>query len=224
MSQEAGEGYRQLLVELHRDAALPAADKALFTAAAAATQGQWALVRSELERARAHGMDAVKMRGALPLVLINRGQSAFAGLAAAIDEMVGAPPPADRTDVGASVEEALAYYREHFGGEVPARQQLFAELAPAAFVGYFLIHRASLKDNVLAPRTAELLLCTVVGASYQPALLEIHMRSARREGATEAQLAEALLAAIPVAGFTAWASGAAAIIASREPGQQSQGA
>jgi hypothetical protein len=33
-----------------------------------------------------------------------------------------------------------------------------------------------------------------------------------------------LLAAIPVAGFTAWASGAAAIIASREPGQQSQGA
>ena len=215
VSPESAAGYKLLLEVLDRNGALPAAEKALFIAAAAATQGQRNLARQALERAREHGLDGERARGAVSLILINRGEVACADFADAIERVFGPAPAMPAATFTATVEEALDYYRQHFGGEVPARQRLFAELGPSAFVGYFLVHRASLKRNVLPARTAELLLCTVVGASYQPSLLEIHMRSARREGATDEEVTEALLASIPVAGFTAWASGAAAIAATR---------
>ena len=108
----------------------------------------------------------------------------------------------------------MAYFREHFG-EVPARQRLFAELAPRAFAGYQLLHRTALKENELAPKTCELLLCAVIAAVYQFDLLEIHVASARKLGATDAELAEAILSAYPAAGMTIWAGGAGAILAGR---------
>jgi 4-carboxymuconolactone decarboxylase len=55
----------------------------------------------------------------------------------------------------------------------------------------------------------------VIAAVYQFGLLEIHVASARKLGATDAELAEAVLCAFPAAGMTVWAGGAAAIAAGR---------
>ena len=200
------------------DGALPAADKALFTAAAAAAQSQPLLLRSSLERARELGTTASAAAGAALVLLISRGEGVSREFALAVREVFDASvfsgSGADAA-ITATTEEALSYFRDHFGGEVPLRQRLFSEVAPLAFEGYYLMHQAALKHNELDPRTVELLLCAIIASTYHVNLLEIHVASARAVGATEREIVEAVLCAVPVAGVAVWSSGAAAVASTR---------
>jgi alkylhydroperoxidase/carboxymuconolactone decarboxylase family protein YurZ len=108
-------------------------------------------------------------------------------------------------------EDALAYFDDYFGGELPERIARLAELPGPAFDGYALLHRTGLRDGALEPKLAELLLCAVNAAEIQTGFVEIHARSARSQGATDAELAETILAVVPVAGVAAWA-GAAGVL------------
>jgi alkylhydroperoxidase/carboxymuconolactone decarboxylase family protein YurZ len=213
---------------IEEDGALPAAMKALFAAAAAANKGREQLTAAKLERARVLGVTSSEVGGAAIALLLARGEGAFEALTRAAALLFAAEPPdaSPPTDAAAApdsgelttttTELALEYFREHFGGEVPLRQRVLAEIAPLAFEGYQLMHRAALKQNVLSPRDVELAMCAINASDYAGAFLEIHIAGARAVGANEAQIAEAVLCAIPAAGIAVWPAAAEAIIRTRD--------
>ncbi len=210
---------------IEQDGALPAATKALFAAAAAANKGREELTAAKLESARALGVSRAQVGGAAIALLLARGEGAFDALAKAAerafaDEHPASPPHvaatgSDSSELTTTTELALEYFREHFGGEVPLRQRVLAEIAPLAFEGYQLMHRAALKQNALSPRDVELAMCAINASDYAAAFLEIHVAGARAVGASEAQIAEAVLCAIPAAGIAVWPGAAEAIIRTR---------
>jgi 4-carboxymuconolactone decarboxylase len=209
------------------DGALPAAIKALFAAAAAANRGREQLMRTELARAAAAGISRAEADGAGVALLLARGEATFAAFAAAAaatfgDELRdGSGEPRIEVSAGGSAESdasaglALEYFREHFGGEVPLRQRVMADIAPLAFQGYHLMHRAALKQNALSQRDVELLMCAINASDYSAAFLEIHVAGARAVGASEPQIAEAVVCAIPAGGIAVWPGAAEAIIRTR---------
>jgi alkylhydroperoxidase/carboxymuconolactone decarboxylase family protein YurZ len=64
--------------------------------------------------------------------------------------------------------------------------------------------------TALEPRYAELLLVTVLAADYSP-WASVHIDGARKAGASETEVAEAVLCAVPIAGLSAWVVGATAM-------------
>jgi alkylhydroperoxidase/carboxymuconolactone decarboxylase family protein YurZ len=212
-------GLERIHLVIERDGALAAADKALLVAVAAANRGRDELMSAELTRARTLGIGGADADGAGLALLLARGEAAFADFARAAKRIFG-----ERADVRGgghaaaaptSPAQALDYFREHFGGEVPLRQRVFAEIAPLAFEGYQLMHRAALKENPLSAKTVELVMCSINASDYQGAFLEIHIAGARSLGAGESEIAEAVLCAIPAAGIAVWPGAAEAIIRTR---------
>jgi alkylhydroperoxidase/carboxymuconolactone decarboxylase family protein YurZ len=73
----------------------------------------------------------------------------------------------------------------------------------------------SLAENKLASKHVELLLCTVNAAEFSSRFVNVHATGARKAGATEAEIVEAVLCAIPVAGVASWLPGADGIMMGR---------
>ena len=73
----------------------------------------------------------------------------------------------------------------------------------------------SLAENVLDATHAELLLCTINAAEFSARFVNVHANGARRAGCSEAQIAESVVCAIPVAGVAAWLPGADGIMEGR---------
>jgi alkylhydroperoxidase/carboxymuconolactone decarboxylase family protein YurZ len=148
------------------------------------------------------------------LILLNRGAKAYELFVDRGIEVFGHLPPVarevDEVIIG-TLDQAKDYFLAHFGGELPARQQLFSEALPEAFVGYSMMHRTAINESSLPARYAEMVLCTAMSATYQFSLLPVHVSGARKHGASDAELAESVLCAVPASGVTAWVGGAGAI-------------
>ena len=85
------------------------------------------------------------------------------------------------------------------------------EHAPEVLAGYVAMHHAALRADPVLGLLSELILCSINAADLQRDFMAIHAAGARRVGASEAQLVEAVLCAIPVSGAGAWAVGAGAL-------------
>jgi alkylhydroperoxidase/carboxymuconolactone decarboxylase family protein YurZ len=204
---ELVDGYERIRRWIDSDGALSAASKALLVASAAAARGAEPLAHSELARGRELGASSEQVAVCAGVLLLTRGEVACGRLLAAAGPLGELPPARAASELGAS-EYFLAYNR---AGELPARLRLLRELAPEVFEGYYRMHHGILSS---APRTdafAELVLCTVNIAELAGTFAAMHVASARRHGVSDAELVEAALCAIPVAGVAAWAVGSAAI-------------
>ena len=115
----------------------------------------------------------------------------------------------------ADVPGAYDYFRQYFGS-VPDYVQLLGDRASRGLEGYFLMRQAALGETPLPERDMELMLCAVNAAEYQARFVAIHSRGARRAGASEEQLVEATLTAMPFAGVASWLSAAQGILDSRD--------
>ena len=73
----------------------------------------------------------------------------------------------------------------------------------------------SLAENVLDAAHAELLLLAVNAAEFSSRFVNVHANGARRAGCSEAQIVEAVICAIPVAGVASWLPGADGIMEGR---------
>jgi 4-carboxymuconolactone decarboxylase len=216
LSPRFASGAERIYAVLDADGALPAARKALFVAAAAAVCDQRQMLDTWIQRAHARGMDAADVAGVAILLMLNRGERAHGDFAAAAERVYGAlPSVGDASDDGsaATPEDGLQYLRDHFRADVPPRSRLFARVAPGAFTGYYLMHSTAINANAFEPKLAELTLCAVMAAAYEFSFLPVHAQGARTHGATDEELAEAMLSAVPISGVTAWAGGAGAILA-----------
>jgi alkylhydroperoxidase/carboxymuconolactone decarboxylase family protein YurZ len=88
---------------------------------------------------------------------------------------------------------------------------ILAAHAPAVFAGYHRMHHGALAADPRTTKLCELVLIAINAAELQGRFVGIHAVTARHAGATDAELVEAVLCAVPVAGIAAWASAAEAL-------------
>jgi alkylhydroperoxidase/carboxymuconolactone decarboxylase family protein YurZ len=201
------------------DGALPSGLKALFAGAICAVKRDADLTRHFLGLAAAGGVPREYVEGASVGLLISRGVTPHGLFVAATDEAYGAPESrAEEQTVAvfdADVASASSYFREYFGF-VPDYVELLGNHSARGLEGYFLMRESSLGETSLPARDMEMLLCAVNAAEYQARFVAIHARGARRAGATEEQLVEATLTAMPFAGVASWLPAAQGVLESRD--------
>lgn len=208
-------GYARFRSVIDSDGALPARIKALFVACAACVKSYEDMALRELSRAADMGLSKSEALSAVAILSSVRGEGAalrFQGLfertypgahesAAPADDLPVAPGEAERN--------FLAY----FGTMPPTLGKLLA-LSPTGADAYYLMREGTLSGTALEPRHAELLLVTVLVADYS-AWASVHIQGARRAGAREHEIAEAVICAVPTSGLSAWVVGATAMDAER---------
>jgi alkylhydroperoxidase/carboxymuconolactone decarboxylase family protein YurZ/ketosteroid isomerase-like protein len=193
------------------DGALPAKAKAMFAAGVAASKGHEELLRQYLTAARDAGLTVEEVWGAASVILTSRGEAVAERFAVAAIELFGSPVRVEAT-LNPDEDEAVAYVTDYYGA-IPPRFAFMREVAPDAFVALYLLHRGSLRGEGLDPVLRELVVCAINAADFQPDLMAIHAGAARKLGATKQQIAEAVLAALPVAGMAVWSKSADTIAA-----------
>lgn len=217
VSPKFAEGLARVREVTDLDGALPAWAKATFMAAAAAAKGHTALMQRELARAARGGLTPHAATGAAIAVLISRGEAVYERFRGVVDEVFGLSSTPTNTPAdgehSASASAAVAYFDEYFGF-VPDYIALMAERSPRALEGYMLMREWALAENTLEPKLVELLLCTVNAAEFESRFVDVHAGGARRAGATEDEIVEAVVCAIPVAGVASWLPGADGVVKS----------
>lgn len=172
------------------------------------------MMRHELGRAVAGGLTHEHARGTCSGLLISRGEAIFERFARAVDAAFGRVVDidhADRTPVqDVTGADAEAYFQRYFGA-VPHYIRTMAARTPRALEGYYLMREASLEENPLPWKHVELLLMTVNAAELNQWFVGIHAHGARNAGATEEEIVESIVCAIPVAGVASWLPGAEGI-------------
>jgi alkylhydroperoxidase/carboxymuconolactone decarboxylase family protein YurZ len=190
---------------------LPKTLKLLFVAAAACVKGYGDMAERDLRAAAAAGLDADLAGAAIAILASSRGEGAalrFESIFARVypDD---ARIEADESELVVAPGEAESNFLSYFNTMPPSLGKLL-DLVPLGGDAYYLMREGTLSGTALEPSHAELLLVTVLAADYSN-WASVHMDGARRAGASEAAIAEAVLCAVPVAGLSAWVVGATAM-------------
>jgi len=93
---------------------------------------------------------------------------------------------------------------------VPPALASLLRLVPKGADGYFLMRKGTIDCNQLDRKSAELMLIAVLASDYSPQAAT-HIKAARAVGATDEEMAEAVLCAVPCAGIAAWMAAGALI-------------
>ena len=217
ISPKFAEGYARIRDVTDRDGACPAWAKALYMACAAAVRCQPEMTLREMTRSRELGLSLSDARGASLAVLISRGEATYDAFARAIDQAfdIAADQSSEPIpDFSLDRQAALDYFQSYFGF-VPDYIEVMADNAPRALEGYVLMRQWSLAENNLDAKHVELLLCTINAAEFSSRFVNIHANGARNAGASEAEITEAVVCAIPISGVASWLPGADGIMEGR---------
>lgn len=196
-------GYAAFRSVIDADGAVPAHMKALFASVAAIDRRHLVLARRELARGVGLGLTSTEATAGLIVLTSLRGEAAAADFASIVEKCFDdlAVPEAQALPV-AGEGEAKANFTAYFG-TIPSPLAQLLRLSPKAADAYYLMRRGSIDANPLSPKYGELLLLTILAASYSP-MAATHVRGARNAGATDEEIAEAVLCAVPAAGVAAW--------------------
>lgn len=196
-------GFAAFRSVIDTDGAVPAKFKALFAAVAAVDRRHLGLARRELARGAGLGLTPAEAAAGLIVLTSLRGEAAALDFSEVIAESfatIDAPAPQPLPTAAAG--EAIANFTAYFG-TIPAPLAQLLRLNPAAADAYYLMRRGSIDANPLSPKYGELLLLAILAAGYSP-MAVTHVRGARMAGATDEEIAEAVLCAVPSAGIAAW--------------------
>ena len=196
-------GYAKFREIIDNDGAIPARLKALFAAVAAIDRRYPDLARRELTRGASLGLELREITAGVIVLSSLRGEGAAGEFASIAAELFAPPPgpnalPASQPTPG----EAEANFMKYFG-TIPAPLAQLIRLVPAAADAYYLMRRGSIDANPISPKEGELLLLTILAAGYS-SMAATHVRGARMAGASDQEIAEAVLCAVPSAGIAAW--------------------
>ena len=215
----ASDGMGRLTEIVFADGALPGSIKLLFLAGIAATRLEPKLTSEFLASALRRGLEPQAALGAATTLLVSRGIPPCAVLIDALRQCLNDQVSLDNTEpepepVLSSPHEALKYAETAYG-LVPPHIDFMASELPEALEGFHLLRLGGLRRSSFSPMLTELLLVAVNTALMESEFVERHAGEARTEGASEKELAEAALTAIPLAGLAAWRRGAEGILRSR---------
>lgn len=196
-------GYSAFRAVIETDGAVSARLKALFAAVAAIDRRYPALAERELRRGQALGLGLTDAVAGLIVLSSLRGEGAALEFANVVGVVFGADAaPEAQTLPTAAPGEAVDNFTAYFG-VIPAPLQQLLRLCPQAADAYYLMRRGSIDANPLSPKHGELLLLAILAAGYSP-MAQTHVRGARNAGASDEEIAEAVLCAVPAAGIAAW--------------------
>lgn len=200
-------GFRKFRRIIDQDGALPVTVKAIYVAAAAAAKGWNDICERELRRGKAVGLDArTASSGAIVLSSL-RGEGPASNYLRALQAAFG---PIDHSSESTPIEvqqgEAEANFQAYFG-TIPDPLRVLLDILPDGADAYYLMRKGAIESNPLEKKYAELLLAAVLAADYSP-MTSMHVKGARTAGATDSEIAEAIICAVPVAGVAAWIAGA----------------
>lgn len=196
-------GFDAFRSVIDSDGAVPARLKALFAAVAAVDRRHLGLARREVERGVALGLTLKEATAGLIVLTSLRGEAAAVDFAVLLEDCYpdcAAPAPQDLPSAGEG--EAVANFTAYWG-TIPTPLAQLLRLSPKAADAYYLMRRGSIDANPLSPKYGELLLLAILAAGYSP-MAATHVRGARNAGATDEEIAEAVLCAVPSAGIAAW--------------------
>lgn len=204
-------GYRRFRDVLDNDGALPARVKALFMAVAATTKGYPEMACRELGRGMAAGLTWEEASSAAVILCSVRGEGAALRFVELLTSTYGHAEFGDvpMTDVTLAPGEARDNFLAYFGSMPPSLGKLVDRL-PIAADAYYLMREGTLGSTAIGTKHAELLLVAVIAADYSP-LVAVHAKGAMTAGATELELCEAILCAVPSSGLSSWVAASNAI-------------
>jgi len=197
-------GFAAFRSVIETDGAIPARLKALFAAVAAVDRRHLDLARREMLRGVTLGLTPKEATAGLIVLTSLRGEAAAIDFAMILEESFDdLDPPSPQPLPSAGEGEAEANFRSYWAGAIPAPLAQLMRLVPEAADAYYLMRRGSIDANPLSPKHGELLLLAILAAGYSP-MAATHIRGARNAGATDKEIAEAVLCAVPAAGIAAW--------------------
>lgn len=204
-------GYRRFRSVIDTDGAIPAGIKRLFVACAATVKGYEEMALRELIGARDAGLAEAEAAAAIAILSSVRGEGAALRYRSLFLKAYpdAAEPDATQDDLIVAPGEAEANFLAYFG-EMPPSLGKLLDLVPVGADAYYLMREGTLTGTALGKVNAELLLVTVLIADYSN-WANVHIAGARRAGASEAAIAEAILCAVPTSGLSAWVVGATAM-------------
>jgi len=204
-------GFRRWRAIIDSDGAIAAPIKRLFVACAATVKGYEDMALRELAAARDAGLSEAQAGAAVAILSSVRGEGAALRFHRLFDQVYPDAVDPDMPDEDMTVEPgaAEANFLHYFGTMPPSLGKLF-DLVPAGADAYYLMREGTLAGTALGPVNAELLLVTVLVADYSD-WSKVHMQGARKAGASEEAVAEAVICAVPTAGLSAWVIGATAM-------------
>jgi len=203
-------GFRRFRQVIDTDGELPARIKRLFVACAENIKGYPELALRELTAARASGLEEGEAGATVAILSSVRGEGAALRFEGLFRQVYGSTDPVDAgQDISVEPGEAEQNFLDYFGTMPPSLGKLLA-LCPVGADAYYLMREGTLSGTRLDPAHAELLLVTVLVADYSN-WASVHMNGARKAGASEGAIAEAVICAIPTSGLSAWVIGATAM-------------
>lgn len=204
-------GFRRWRKIIDTDGELPASIKRLFVACAATVKGYQELAARELAAARDLGLTCDEAAAAVAILASVRGEGASLRYHALFRTLYpeASDPDWSTEDLQVEPGAAEANFIRYFETVPPSLAKLLA-LNPLGADAYYLMREGTLSGTALGPVNAELLLVTVLVADYSN-WASVHMNGARKAGASEAAIAEAIICAVPTAGLSAWVVGATAM-------------
>jgi len=204
-------GYARFRAIIDGDGGLPAKVKALFVAVAATTKGFRSMALRELQRAQALGLRFDEASSAAIVLSSVRGEGAALSFIDALESVypgsTGGEEPLRAIEV--SPGEAERNFLAYFGTMPPSLGKL-ARLLPLGADAYYLMREGTINGTPLGPKYSELLLVAVLAADYSP-LAAVHIKGARTAGASEEEIAEAIVCTVTTSGLSAWVCGATAM-------------
>lgn len=204
-------GYARFRAIIDADGALPARIKGLYVAVAATTKGWRDMALRELRRTQGLGLEFQEASAAAIVLSSVRGEGAALSFIDALEAVypgqTRGEEPLRTIDVapGEAEKNFLAYF-----GTMPPSLGKLASLLPLGADAYYLMREGTINGTPLGPKYSELLLVAVLAADYSP-LAAVHIKGARTAGATEQEIAEAIVCAVPTSGLSAWVCGATAM-------------
>ena len=102
------------------------------------------------------------------------------------------------------MEEALAYFSEEADGDQPEWVSLMNVYAPGTLRDYANLRKLALSDGRVPRKMKELVLVGINLSERYPSGVSLHVASARRLGATDAELVDVALTCVLTAGIPAW--------------------
>jgi alkylhydroperoxidase/carboxymuconolactone decarboxylase family protein YurZ len=204
-------GYSRFRKIIDEDGALPARLKVLYVAVAATTKGYREMALRELTRAREMGLSFEEASAAAIVLSSVRGEGAAVSFIGALEAVFPGQTQGDEpfgeidVEQGAAERNFLAYF-----GTMPPSLGKLAELLPLGADAYYLMREGTINGTPLGPKYSELLLVAVLAADYS-SWASVHIKGARTAGASEQEIAEAIVCAVTTSGLSAWVSGATAM-------------
>ncbi|MDE2620861.1 MAG: carboxymuconolactone decarboxylase family protein [Sphingomonadales bacterium] len=197
-------GYGRFRAVIDGDSALPARIKALFVAVAASTKGYPEMAGRELARGKAAGLTFAEAASGVTILCSVRGEGAALRFLALVEQTYEerVDPATPLAELAVAPGEARDNFLAYFG-TMPVSLGKLVNHLPLAADAYYLMREGTLATTPIGKKHSELLLTTVIAADYHP-LAAVHARGALTAGASEAELYEAILCAVPVAGLSAW--------------------